>query len=523
MILDDILKVLNDNNNKNNIAYISNGISYTYFDVLKYVSNIYNYLKEQLMNNVSCNSNNLSNDNNDIKSIVIYGHKEIYMKASILASSFLGYTYVVIDTSMPKDRIINIIDEVKPKAIIGLDKDYFENVENFNSKDLDSIKFINKDFLEKIMNKEEFSKIDKIYMKPSDIYYMIFTSGSTGIPKGVKVTYTNIDSCVKWLEKTIELSSNDVIINQAIFSFDLSVADFYLSLVKNATHFILDVNLINLNNVYNDLKISDGKVMVITPSFAELLLLDESFNEEMLPKLRTIVFCGEELSNKVLENIYSRFSNVDVINMYGPTECTYAVTSIKLDRNIKYDKIPLGKAKDDCYIKIVNEKLEEVENNILGEILILGDTCVSNGYLDESKNDKFIIYNGLKGYLTGDIGYIGKDNLLYFVGRKDSQVKYQGYRIDLLDIEKNLLKISYIDKCVVVPKKDKSNKVIKIYAFVKLNKSIVYIDTDYKGKIKEELRRYIPNYMIPNIKIVGEFPLNQNGKCDKKKLMEDYL
>lgn len=93
--------------------------------------------------------------------------------------------------------------------------------------------------LEKIMNQNKYKKIDKIYLQPDDIYYIIFTSGSTGIPKGVQVTYKNLDSCVNWLQEIIE-EKQGVILNQGVFSFDLTVADLYYSLVNGMEHYIIE-------------------------------------------------------------------------------------------------------------------------------------------------------------------------------------------------------------------------------------------------------------------------------------------
>lgn len=201
MILDDILKILKSNSN--NKAYTIGYESYTYSELYKYVCNIYYYLLRK-------NTNKLP--------VIVYGHKDVYMKATFLACSFAGITYVPIDESMPRDRVNLIINQVKPNLVIGnLSLANYEN--------------ITKEQIEKIMYNNNYKDIDTIYMNEENIYYIIFTSGSTGIPKGVKVTYKNIDSCINWL-KVITKADREVILNQANFSFDLSVADLYLSLVS---------------------------------------------------------------------------------------------------------------------------------------------------------------------------------------------------------------------------------------------------------------------------------------------------
>ena len=171
-----------------------------------------------------------------------------------------------IDINIPKDRVDEIIKQINPDVIIG---DLEKDVRAIKSND---IYFI--------MNNNNFSKINKIYMKPQDTYYIIFTSGTTGKPKGVEITYSNLDSCIKWL-KDITNAKNEIVLNQANFSFDLSVADLYLSLVTESEHFIIDTNnMMDFRRIFNELKTSRVTLAVMTPSFADLLLTDRLFSEE---------------------------------------------------------------------------------------------------------------------------------------------------------------------------------------------------------------------------------------------------
>lgn len=483
MILDEILDVLKRENG--DIAYIEKNISYTYNELYMFVSNIYSFL---LLNNT------------ERKPVIVYGNKQIYMKATFLACSYAGMTYVPIDISMPEERVKLIINQVNPYCIIG----------DFKSKDCKSI---SSKEIEDIMKEKSYNNIKKIYMKPEDIYYIIFTSGSTGIPKGVKVTYKNLDSCVKWL-KDITKIQKGVVLNQAIFSFDLSVADLYLSLISGSAHYILeDITAFNFGTIFEELKKSNTTLAVMTPSFAELLLTDKSFNKELLPKLNTIIFCGEKLFNITVEKLYKRFKNIKIINSYGPTECTFAVTSIELTKDsVNENNIPVGRVKKGTDILILDNEKNVLEENEIGEILITGDS-VAEGYLEAPEKNPFITYNGQRAYLTGDLGYV-KNKILYCTGRMDNQIKFKGYRIELSDIEKNFYDLNYIDKVKVISKLSNKNTVIKLVAFIKLkngiNKNIM--------EIKRNLEKKLPNYMIPNIKILEEFPLNNNGKTDINKL-----
>ena len=184
MILDEILENLKSKGK--DIAYTVNNQSYSYKDFYKFVSNIYNFLLKE---------------NKKKKPIIVYGNKDAYMKATFVASSFAGITYVPIDENIPEERVNLIINQVDPFCIIGDFKSEF--CENISKK-----------MIYDIMKKETNLEVDKIYLNENEIYYIIFTSGSTGIPKGVKVTYKNLNSCINWLKKIIN-PQKEIILNQS--------------------------------------------------------------------------------------------------------------------------------------------------------------------------------------------------------------------------------------------------------------------------------------------------------------------
>lgn len=471
-MLESILKNLK--NCKNIECYEINNEIYTYEQLYQYTCNIYEYIIK---------------NNKGRTPVVVYGHKDIYMIASFLACSFAGIAYVPIDKSIPLKRKDEIIEEIKPNIIID-------------------------ESIEKIMKKRYYKDIDKILIKDNDVYYIIFTSGSTGKPKGVMITYKNLKSCIEWLKDICQIK-NGTILNQANFSFDLSVADIYLSLVTKSKHFIIDRDTQkNYNLLFEQLKKSNANLAVMTPSFADLLLIDKSFERKLMPNLNKILFCGEKLNSKTVTKLYERFKGIDIINSYGPTECTFAVTSTHIMENDINEELSIGYPKNNVQILILDEELHKLDDEMCGEILILGES-VAKGYVDESLNtNKFINYDGKRAYLTGDIGYI-KEGKLYYKCRKDKQIKYKGYKIELTDIEKTIEKLGYIEKVVVTTLKNTEDKVSKILAFIKLKYDVPF------EQIKDEVSNLLPDYMCPSLKIVSDFPLNQNGKCDEKRLIEE--
>ena len=200
-----------------------------------------------------------------------------------------------------------------------------------------------------------------------------------------------------------------------------------------------------------------------------------------------------------------RFPCLKLINAYGPTEATSAVSGIVITEAMLQDDrpLPVGDMRTNAVDIVIND----------GEIVLKGKS-VSQGYLGDIDGD-FFSEDGRQCYRTGDLGYI-YDGMLYCTGRKDSQVKYNGYRIELMDIENNIISIPGVQECAVIAKYTESNTVKTIKAFVtaetkKLNP--VYI--------RNELSKKIPGYMIPRtIEILDRLPVNQNGKIDRKALAE---
>lgn len=453
--------------------------------------------------------------------IVVYGHKKHEMIISFLACVKAGHAYIPVDSSFPIKRVNDIINASETKLIINVD----------DNQDIDlGENIINMEHLKEIFEKYDGNVPDKKYeVKGEDVYYIIFTSGSTGKPKGVQITLSCLESFVKWGTGLCNnINENTVIMNQAPFSFDLSVMDLYISLANGCTLFSIEKHMIsNMKELFEKFSISDIAIWVSTPSFIWMCLADSKFDSSLLPKLKLLLFCGETLSNSCVERIKNRFPEAKVINTYGPTEATVAVTSVEVDEEVnKIAPLPVGSIKSDCKLLIVDENMNEVEEGQKGEIVIAGDS-VSIGYYKNPEITKKVFFeydiNGVKkrAYRTGDSGYI-KDGQLYYNGRIDFQIKLNGYRIEIEDVENNLKKIDIVKNAVVIPI-SKENKVQYIMGIVILNVTTDKKSFEISTIIKNKLKEFLPDYMVPRKIIVREsLPMTINGKVDRKLLMGDY-
>lgn len=451
--------------------------------------------------------------------IIIYGNKENLMMAVMMAALKSGRAYIPIDISYPKERVEAIIGEVKPKILIDFsDGSNLENIRVLKEKELDQIQQEYKDV-----------KVEKInWVKEDENAYILFTSGSTGKPKGVQISSNNLDNFVEWIVEYLNLDQKEeIFMNQAAYSFDLSVTSIYPSLCHGKTlHGYSKETLSNLKNMFNDMKESGINIWVSTPSFAGMCVVEESFNSEMLPNLKAMIFVGEVLPKPLCEELLNRFPGTRIVNGYGPTEATVAVSANDMNREVLAEEgsLPIGYPMKTSVVKIVDEEGNVVSDGEKGEIIIVGPS-VSKGYFNNKEmTEKAFFYDEYNGstwsaYRTGDLGYYVNGNL-YYCGRKDFQIKLNGYRIEIEDIENNLVKVNNVKNAAVVPV-NKDGKIAYLTAFVELKEENGLSSLKNGIAIKKELGELIPSYMVPrNIKIVSQFPTNVNGKIDRKKLLE---
>ncbi len=469
-MIDNLLNILKEGQNK--ILYKYNNETITYNECYEKVLELSNTLKKQGTSNV-----------------IVYGNKNISQFISLLACLIAKRCYIPIDTYTPINRIKEIIKKSSSTLIIKNVELEIDNIECLTITELNN----------KYKNKEIINNRD------NNNAYIIFTSGTTGTSKGVPITYNNLNNFISWITNLEEFnkSYNMNILSVSSFSFDLSVMDIYFSIFKHNTIIAIDNNdKNNLSKLYEIIKKEKINFIIMTPTFIKILLLDNNFNNNNYKDIKYMFFCGEPLEVETVKKIKKRFNNINIINAYGPTEATCCVSLVKVtDNMLTKEYLPVGNI-------TTSSTTIEINNN---EIVLKGNS-VFNGYLD-IKSNNYYKENNINCYKTGDIGHI-ENSLLYCSGRKDNQVKYKGYRIELGDIENNLLKITEIKEAVVIPKyKDNTNIVKLIKAYIVLNTPITI------QEIKNKLEKLIPSYMIPKtIVFLEKIPINNNGKYDRKKL-----
>ena len=442
--------------------------------------------------------------------VIIYGHKEHTFAVAILACIHSTITYIPIDEIYPVERIKKIVNITKAQVIINCSVNKIEIIFAVE---------INSNFELKINHQPVFSDIIE-HCSEDPLQYIMFTSGSTGEPKGVQITKSSTLKFIDWALKDFGFTESDVFMNQAPFTFDVSLCDLFNafslggSLILNSTETVKDQDVF-----LNRIKKYNCTIWTSTPSFAFLFLRHPELNSENIPSLKIFLFMGEELPSRTCSLLKTKFQYSKIMNAYGPTEATIVTTLVDISQEIinKYNAIPIGYPMPDCELLILKESNEQKE----GELIICGDH-VSIGYYknEELNKSKFYLHNGKRAFKTGDLAYY-EDEMLFFIGRNDDQVKLHGFRIELIEISNEICKNPNITDAITLPLK-RNNEIKKLITFVKI-KDDKNID-EIKKSLLSNLEKTLPYYMIPSdIVKVEDFTYNTSHKIDKNKLIENYL
>ncbi|MDL2274269.1 AMP-binding protein, partial [Oscillospiraceae bacterium OttesenSCG-928-G22] len=286
--------------------------------------------------------------------------------------------------------------------------------------------------------------------------------------------------------------------------------------------FTVDKGMVdNLGELFDYLGASNLAFWVSTPSFAEICVSSGKFGKDLLPNLEKFLFCGEVLTHKLVDELFSRFPGVSVINTYGPTEATVLVTTVDVTEEMARDErpIPIGRPLGEVLFRVVDEEGNDLPDNERGELLIVSDN-VGPGYYkrpDLTEKAFFTDRTGKRGYRTGDKCF-SDGGMYYYCGRLDNQLKVNGFRVEIEDIERNLTNVDNVARAAVLPVFEEE-KVSYLVAFVLLTEEDGLSSMKRQTKIKNELAAVLPSYMIPRkITALPSFPLNVNGKVDKKEL-----
>lgn len=442
---------------------------------------------------------------------------------------YAGGFYSLIDPDFPQDRISNMLSVMKPPVVVT-SEEFSEKLKSagYNGK----ILFINEltDLtLEPCGEKgDEHASINGRKLQsireshdPQMPLYCNFTSGSTGVPKGVLVDHECVIGFIDEFTQLFGITSEDVVGNQAPFDFDVSVKDIYSCLKEGATLVIIPTAFFRFPNNVMDM-LEEHKVTTLIWAVSALVLINRlhEFMYKVPENINKILFSGEQMPVKHLEDWMKQYPDAEFVNLYGPTEITCNCSYYRIEKDFDPEKgLPIGIAYPGKELLLLDDEgklIKESDEECPGELCVAGAGLAIGYYNNPEATDKaFVYYEGQDGirkriYKTGDLAYY-KNGLLYFAGRKDFQIKHNGHRIELEEIERNIFKIDGVQQVCCIYDENR----YRIVAFYSVDDSF----SGDKKSIVATLKEKMPEYMIPNsFKLLDELPLTKNGKIDRKAL-----
>jgi amino acid adenylation domain-containing protein len=437
------------------------------------------------------------------EAVLVHTYDDIETYAAIFAVWFSGGTFVPIDPTHPKERNDLVINQLDVTYCITSNLDTDDS--RFTYIDTKTLKQNDKDLV-------------VVQTDIERLLYIIFTSGSTGTPKGVPITLKNLNAYITHNRALFpKIKETSRFLQVYNLTFDASIQSYVLPLYTGASVYTVSPNKIKFLETYrilqkhriNFAKISNTIITYLKPYYSSIVL----------PDLDYCVFAGEGLDVSTLLEWKKSVPNAELINVYGPTEATvnalyYPIPAKESAIKSYHNIVAIGRAFGTNKTLIIDAKQNEVPIETQGELCLSGRQITSGYWQDRIKNEQqFFMKNAVRYYKTGDIVYKDSEGDLYFVGRQDQQVKIQGYRVELTEIEKTVKSLKVCTNCVALSttNKQQTNEIVLFTEKLSLNPS----------KLENTLKNKLPQYMLPARLIdLNQFPLNSNGKIDRQALIK---
>lgn len=450
------------------------------------------------------------------KPVFVISDRRLESIIAFLGVLYSGNFYVPVDKSIPKGRLLTLMDSVRPAAVIG----------DSGSLGLCADKAaecgtVLLDYDTLAGQKENPEIIDAIVQGILDLdpLYMVFTSGSTGIPKAVVKTHRSMMAFQKEFLSLFRFSENDVLGNQASFDFDVSAKDLYACFFTGGTLCLIPKRCFvvpeSLPAFLNEHQVN---TLIWSVSAMKFAIHGRCFQKEHPHFIEKVLFSGEALPVSVLNEWISYLPNAQYVNLYAPSEvtgnCLYHVIEGRMGES---EKIPLGKPFPNMEVMVLNDCGERIRPGETGEIYVRGSFLASGYYGDYPKTAAAFVQNPLQAffpdivYKTGDLARL-ENGCLYFCSRKDDQVKHMGHRIELGEIESLCHEMQGVTRACAFLDEQRELLVLLVESGTADAKAVLCY-----------LRERLPKYMLPHqIICVEKLAQTAHGKTDKCSIKEQY-
>lgn len=438
--------------------------------------------------------------------------RSLEMMVGLLAILKAGGGYLPLDPSYPKERLEHMLQDSRVQLLLTQRHVYAEL--EFDQQQVICIDDAG------VYATQPTSNIDKaqLGLSAANLAYIIYTSGSTGKPKGAAVEHQNETNLLYWYTKEYALEKNDKVLIMTAIGFDLTQKNLFAPLicgasVQFATARYFDVNAITAFIARQQITFTNCAPSVFYP------LVEHDHHIKQLASLRCVLFGGESIAfDRLAAWMQAAQEELQLINMYGPTECTDISCAYRIPVKQINHNAPIGTPNDNVKLYVLNEYQQLAPLGTAGELCV-GGWGVSRGYLNQPEltAEKFIpnpfATDGTELiYRTGDAVVWNRHGQLEFIGRIDNQIKIRGFRVELGEIEAKLNQHPAIKQSVVLH--DAAQQTLHAYLVTAQDARLKAVD------LRQFLSQFLPDYMVPSkFVLLDELPLTTHGKIDKKALV----
>ena len=430
--------------------------------------------------------------------------------AAALGIMNAGAAYMPVDPALPDERMRVLFEEGRVAAIITT-ADLAERCGSLCDQPVI------------VLHEHCHANPEQLFLEgvsePTDIAYVIFTSGSTGKPKGVVIDHRGAVNTILDVNETMAISASDRVLALSSLSFDLSVYDLFGLLAVGGAVVIPDPERRLDPAHWADLIDSFGvTVWNSVPALCGLMVDFLENTAASSDTIRHVMLSGDWIPVNLPGRIRNSMPGAKVTSLGGATEASiwsiwYPVNDVPAD----WTSIPYGKAMRAQEMHVLDHRLQECPTWVTGELYIGGIGLALGYWGDEERTARAFItqpHTGKRLYRTGDLGRRLPDGNIEFLGREDQQVKAQGHRIELGDIEAALLRHPAVRDAAAVCQGERHGEK-RLGAFY-----CVHPESELDATaLREFLLKQLPEYMVPHsLLVLDALPLSSNGKVDRKAL-----
>ncbi|WPB73718.1 amino acid adenylation domain-containing protein [Archangium violaceum] len=433
--------------------------------------------------------------------------RSLEMAVGLLGILKAGGAYVPLDPSYPPERLAFMLEDSAP-AVLLTQRQFRERLPLKGTPAL----CLDSEWRE--ISQRSPDALDA-GARPGNAAYVLYTSGSTGQPKGVVITHRALGNHMAWLLSAFGFGAGERVLQKTPLSFDASVWECWAPLLCGGRLVIAAPDAHRDGGALLE-AVTRGQVTVLqlVPSLLRVLLEEEGLSRAT--SLRWLFCGGEALPTELEHKLRARLPSATLVNLYGPTEATIDATSARAPSSGAGRTVPIGRPIANTRLYLLDESLQPVPVGIPGELYLGGDG-LARGYLHRPglTAERFLPHPfstepGARLYRTGDLARYLADGSVEFLGRRDTQVKVRGFRIETGEIEAALTGHPAVREAVVVVREDAPGiKRLVAYVVPELN----------PADLRAFLERKLPEHMIPAAFVaLSALPLSPNGKVDRKAL-----